>query len=333
MTPRAPTRARRAALAAAAAALLLPALPAIAQAPDAFPSKPIRWVAPYPAGGGLDAVTRMYANEMAPRLGKPLVVENRTGAGGTIGAAFVAKAPADGYTIMTIDSNSYATANLLYRNLPYESRKDIQLVSTLVRLPIVVAVSQGHPARSFGELLGKLKANPGKVSFATPGVGSPQHAFMELFQVRTGTSVLHVPYKAMPSLLTDLSTGQVEMALSDYGSIKPFIDSGKVRVLASATEARLPMLPNVPTFDEVGVKDYHVAIWHSLAVPTGTPTPVVERLAALASDAAKSPRIREQLAVIGGEPVALTGRAAADFGRQQVQLWESVLKPLNLRLD
>ena len=325
-------RARRALLAVTAAALL-PAAPALAQGTDVYPSKPIKWVAPYPAGGGLDAVTRMYANEMSPKLGQPLVIENRTGAGGTIGAAFVAKAPADGYTIMTIDSNSYATANLLYRNLPYESLKDIQLVSTLVRLPIVVAVSQNHPARSFGELLQKLKANPGKVSFATPGVGSPQHAFMELFQVRTGTTVLHVPYKAMPSLLTDLSTGQVEMALSDYGSIKPFIDSGKVRVLASATEARLPMLPSVPTFDELGVKDYHVAIWHSLAVPAGTPPAMVDRLAALAAEAARSPRIKEQLAVIGGEPVALTGQAAKDFGRRQVMLWESVLKPLNLRLD
>jgi tripartite-type tricarboxylate transporter receptor subunit TctC len=333
MPRRTAPRIRRALVIAAAAAFVLPTVPARAQGGDAFPTKPIKWVAPYPAGGGLDAVTRMYASEMAPQLGQPLVVDNRTGAGGTIGAAFVAKSPADGYTIMTIDSNSYATANLLYRNLPYQSLKDIQLVSTLVRLPIVLAVSQGHPARSFGELLQKVKASPGKVSFATPGVGSPQHAFMELFQVRTGSSVLHVPYKAMPSLLTDLSTGQVEMALSDYGSIKPFIDAGKVRVLASATQARLPMLPNVPTFDEVGVKDYHVAIWHSLAVPAGTPPHIVDRLATLASEAARSQKIREQLAVIGGEPIALTGQAARDFGRQQVALWESVLKPLNLRLD
>jgi tripartite-type tricarboxylate transporter receptor subunit TctC len=324
--------ARRALLAAVAAALL-PIGPALAQGADNYPSKPIKWVAPYPAGGGLDAVTRMYANEMAPKLGQPLVVDNRTGAGGTIGATFVAKSPADGYTIMTIDSNSYATANLLYRNLPYESLRDIQLVSTLVRLPIVLAVPQSHPARTFAQLQERMKASPGQVSFATPGVGSPQHAFMELFQVRTGTKVMHVPYKAMPSLLTDLSSGQVEVTVADYGSIKPFIDAGKVRVLASATEARLPVLPDVPTFDELGVKNYHVAIWHSLAVPAGTPPRIVERLAALAADAARTPQIKQQLAVIGAEPVALTGQAARDFGRGQVELWESVLKPLNLRLD
>jgi tripartite-type tricarboxylate transporter receptor subunit TctC len=316
-----------------AVALLTLPIVASAQSDTAWPTRPIKWIAPYPAGGGLDAVTRMYADQIAPKLGQPLVIENRTGAGGTIGAGFVAKAPADGYTIMTIDSNSYATANLLYRNLPYSSQKDIQLVATLVRLPIVIAVPPQHPARTLQQLLDKMKAEPGKVAFATPGVGSPQHAFMELFQVRTATKVLHVPYRAMPNLLTDLSSGEVEVALSDYGSIKPFIDAGKVRVLAAATDARLPMLPDVPTFDEAGVRNYTVAIWHSLAVPSGTPPRVVERLAALATEAGRSPQIKSQLAGIGAEPVVRTGQAALDFGRSQVELWESVLKPLNLRLD
>lgn len=326
--PRFPVR--RAAL---AAALLACSAAALAQPADGWPARPVKWVAPYPAGGGLDAVTRMYANEMAPKLGQPLVVENRAGAGGTIGAAFVAKSPADGYTVMTIDSNSYATANLLYRNLTYSSLKDIQLVATLVRLPIVIAVPPQHPARTLGQLLEKMKAEPGKVTFATPGVGSPQHAGMELFQVRTGTKVMHVPYKSMPSLLTDLSSGQIEVALSDFGSIKPFIDAGKVRVLAAATEARLPMLPEVPTFDEAGVRNYPMAIWHSLAVPAGTPARMVQRLAALAEEAGRSPQIRSQLAVIGAEPVVRTGQAASDFGHGQVEMWESVLKPLNLQLD
>jgi tripartite-type tricarboxylate transporter receptor subunit TctC len=322
---------RRAALALAAAVLLSSA--ALAQGTADYPAKPIKWVAPYPVGGGLDAVTRMYASEMAPKLGQPLVVDNRAGAGGTIGAAYVAKAPADGYTIMTIDSNSFATANLLYRKLPYNSLQDIQLVATLVRLPIVIAVARDHPAKNLNDLLQELKANPGRATFATPGVGSPQHAFMELFQVRTGTKAMHVPYKGMPSMLTDLSSGQVEIALSDFGSIKPFIESGKVRALAAATDARLPMLPDVPTFEELGIKDYKVAIWHSLAVPTGTPPRIVERLASLAVEAAKSPQIRQQLAVIGGEPIVLTGEAAGQFGSSQVALWESVLKPLDLRLD
>lgn len=315
--------------------LALGPLAAAAQAPaaDAWPARPIKWVAPYPAGGGLDAVTRMYANEIGPKLGQPLVVDNRTGAGGTIGAAYVAKSAPDGYTLMTIDSNSYATANLLYRNLPYDSHKDIQLVSTLVRLPIVLAVTPSHPAKDLQQLLALMKSRPGKVAFATPGVGSPQHAGMELFQLRTGTQVMHVPYKSMPNLLTDLSSGQVEVALSDYGSIKPFVDGGKVRVLASATEARLPMLPDVPTFDEAGVRDYPMAIWHSLAVPAGTPPAVVARLAALVEEAGRSPQIRSQLAVIGAEPITRSGQAAADFGNGQVAMWEAVLKPLNLQLD
>lgn len=316
-----------------AAGLALCALPAAGQDTDRWPGKPVKWVAPYPAGGGLDAVTRMYANEIAPKLGQPLVVDNRTGAGGTIGAAFVAKSAPDGYTIMTVDSNSYATANLLYRNLPYNSHKDLQLVSTLVRLPIVLAVTPAHPARNLQELLAIMRSTPGKVSFATPGLGSPQHAGMELFQLRTGTQVMHVPYKSMPNLLTDLSSGQVEVALSDYGSIKPFIDGGKVRVLASATDGRLPMLPQVPTFDEAGVRDYPMAIWHSLAVPRGTPPGVVARLATLVEEAGRSPQIRSQLAAIGAEPITRSGQAAADFGNAQVAMWESVLKPLNLRLD
>ncbi len=309
------------------------ALHAQAQVAEKYPQRPIKWLVPYAVGGGLDAVTRVYAAELAKHMDQPVIVDNRIGASGTIGIAAGAKAPADGYNLLSIDNNAYTTHSLFYKNLNYDAPRDLQIVATLARVPVVLAVPADHPAKTYQQFIEGALADAGRVSYASPGIGTPQHIGMELLQSRAGARMLHVPFKGAAAMLTDLAGGRVNVALSDYGSIKPFYDAGKVRLLAVATETRLPVLPNVPTFNEVGLRNFPISIWHAVTVPTGTPQAAVEALSARLEEASRSRSVREQLAAISADNFFQSGAKVAEFGRTQVEFWQGIVRPLNIRLD
>ena len=309
------------------------ALHAQAQTAEKYPQRPIKWLVPYAVGGGLDAVTRIYASELASHMDQPVIVDNRIGASGTIGIAAGVKAPADGYNLLSIDNNAYTTHSLFYKNLTYNAPRDLQIVATIARVPVVLAVAVNHPAKTYQQFIDGALADAGRMTYASPGVGTPQHIGMELLQSRTGARMLHVPYKGAAAMLTDLAGGQVQVALSDYGSIKPFYDAGKVRLLAVATENRLSALPNVPTFHEVGLRNFPISIWHAVTVPTGTPQSAVDALSARLEEASRSQAVREKLAAISAENFFQAGAMAAEFGRSQVEFWQNIVRPLNIRLD
>ncbi|UUX95317.1 tripartite tricarboxylate transporter substrate binding protein [Aquabacterium sp. J223] len=287
----------------------------------------------YPAGGGLDVMTRVVAEDMAKRLQQPIVVDNRSGAGGTLGTASVAKSPADGYTVMTIDMGGYTTAQHLYAGLSYLPPRDLQVVGTWAMLPFMLAVNANLPVKNYQEFVAHARAHPGKLNYGTSGVGNPLHISMELLQQRTGTKLVHVPYKAMVNMVADLASGEVQAAIGDYGSFKPFVQSGKVRLLAVATDSRLPHIPDVPTFSELGVKDYPISVWLALATPKGVPQQVVDRLTAALAETLQTQEVKDKFATFGVVPFFSSGPKAADFVRSQVTFWEGVVKPMNIRLD
>jgi tripartite-type tricarboxylate transporter receptor subunit TctC len=317
----------------AALVLAFSTLHAQAQTAEKYPQRPIKWLVPYPVGGGLDAVTRMYSNELASHMDQPVIVDNRVGASGTIGIAAAVKAPADGHNLLSIDNNAYTTHSLVFRNLTYNAPRDLQIVATLARVPVVLAVTADHPAKTYQQFIDSALADPGRVVYASPGIATPQHIGMELLQSRTGARMLHVPFKGAAAMLTDLAGGRANVALSDYGSIKPFYDAGKVRILAVATENRLPVLPNVPTFDEVGLRNFPISIWHAVAVPTGTPQSAIDALRARLEEASRSQSVRDQLAAISAESFFQSGAKVSEFARSQVEFWQGIVRPLNIRLD
>ena len=301
--------------------------------PATYPDKPIKWVVPVSAGGGMDAVTRIVSAGMATTLNQPIVVDNRAGAAGTIGTGYVAQSAPDGYTVLTIDNSNFTTAHLIFSKLAYTAPKDLKLVATLVRLPLVLAVPGDSPSKNFQEFIQSSKANPGKISYGSPGVGSPLHVGMELLQTRTGTTMQHVPYRGMGNILTDLSTGTIGAALVDFGSARSFAESGRIKILAVATENRLSQLPAVPTLDELEVKNLPISLWFAIAVPAGTPEAAVTRLARAAQQSVESPEAKSKFETIGAQVFVKTGSEVTAFGREQVVFWESVVKPMGIKLD
>lgn len=298
-----------------------------------YPDRLIKWVVPFAAGGGMDAITRFIATEMAPKLQQPIVIENRVGAGGTIGARFVVNEPADGYTILTIDGGGYTTAHLLRPNLSYSAPRDLRLVATLVQLPVLLVVGAGHPTKTFQEFIAFAKANPGMLDYASVGPGGQLHVGMEMLARRTDVKLNYVPFRSMGDILIQLSTGVIGAALVDYGSVKSFLDSGKVRALAAATEERLPMLSTVPTFGELGVTNLPISLWAALAAPKKTPDDVVDVLANGVQQALESPAVKVRMDAIGAQNFYRSGPAAIEFGREQGEFWAPLIKSMGLKLD
>ena len=301
--------------------------------PQAWPYKAVRLINPFPAGGGVDAFGRPIAAKLSQQLGQSFYVENMGGAGGTVGAAAAAKAAPDGYTFF-IGAIHHTIAESIYAKLPYNIEKDFEPVTVLAYVPNVVVIHPKHEGiKTLQGLIAYAKANPGKLNFGSAGNGTSHHLVGELFKLRTGTELVHVPYRGAGPMMQDLIAGNVDMAFDGMGTSAPQITAGKLRPLAVSTAQRSPFVPDVPTLKELGLADFEVTTWYALWAVKGTPKEIVDRMYREVATALALPDIRkiweQQGAVAGGEPPAEFARLV----RSEVQRWGKVVKDANVKID
>ncbi|WOB07327.1 tripartite tricarboxylate transporter substrate binding protein [Piscinibacter gummiphilus] len=299
---------------------------------DTWPSKPVRWVVAYPAGGGSDFLARQLAPQLGKQLGQTIVIDNRPGAAGIIGTDNAAKSPPDGYTIVTGDNGAMVFHSAMYKKLPYDP-KDLAPVGFMARFPLILAVNPGAGFTSGKQLLDELKKNPGKYSYASPGIGSPHHLAMELLKDRTKSFVVHVPYRGTALAVQDVISGQVPMMVLDTAAGLPQIRSAKVKALAVMSKKRIPSLPDVPTLDELGVKDFEVTAWQGLFVPKGTPADITTRLTAEMNKAIATPEVKAKLEDFGLEVTPSDGPALASFLQKETTFWHALIKERGLSAE
>jgi len=305
--------------------------PVMVQA-QSWPNKPVRWVVAYPAGGGSDFLARQLAPQLGKQLGQTLVIDNRPGAGGTIGTDNAAKSPPDGYTILTGDNGAMVFNSAMYRKLPYDP-KDFTPVGFMARFPLILAVNPNAGLNSAKELLDEVKKNPAKYTYASPGIGSPHHLAMELLKDRTKSFIVHVPYRGTALAVQDVISGQVPMMVLDTAAGLPQIRAGKVKALAVMSKKRLPSLPDVPTLDEIGIKDFEVTAWQGLFVPKGTPPDIVAHLSAEMNKAINVPEVKARLEEFGLEVTPSDGPALAAFVQKETTFWHALIKERNLSAE
>ena len=257
-----------------------------------YPDRPIKVVVPYKPGGGTDTVARAISQKLAEKWGQPVVIENKPGAGTTLGTDFVAKAPADGYTLLFSDSASFVINPHIYKTLPFDPLKDLDPIALAVRLAPVLATATNAPGKTVPELVSYAKDNPGKLTYASPGVGSYPHVAMEYLKYLAGIDMLHVPYRGSTPALTDLIGGRITMYMVTYSVFDALEKEGKVRIVATATKDRLPNRPDIPAIGE-SVKDYAINVWFGFAAPSGTPAPILDKIHRDVAEILKQPQFVE----------------------------------------
>ena len=308
-----------------ALALLLVACCAQAAVAQDYPSKPVKLVVPFPPGGSVDLVARLVGKSLQDSLKQPFVVDNKPGASGNIGAAFVAASPPDGYTLLVGSAGVFAANQYLYANPPLDPQKAFAPIMRIVDQPNILVVSPQSPAHSVKELIALAKARPGKVSFGSASVGSAQHFASEIFMQQAGVQMLHVPYKGGAPALTDLMGGQIDMLFDTSPTALPYVKSGKLRALAITSSQRSPLLPDVPTMKEAGLPAFEVVTWTGIAAPAGTPQPVIDKINA-AIKAALGGELSRQLAETSLIPVGDTPAAFREFIRKDAQSYEALVR-------
>ncbi|MGO4280671.1 tripartite tricarboxylate transporter substrate binding protein [Cupriavidus sp. RAF20_2] len=314
-------------------ALLAAAALVAGTAHAAYPDHPIRWIVPFPAGGAMDNIARTLGEDMSRTLGQAVVVENRPGAGGNIGAELVARAPADGYTLLIV-ANGMAVNPALYGKLGYDPVKDFAPVSLLAVVPnVLVANKAKTPAKTVAEVIASAKARPGKYTYASAGNGTSIHLAGELFTSMAQVDLLHIPYKGSGPAMTDLLGGQVDYMFDSITSAKPQIDSGKLTPIAVTTAKRSSALPNVPTLAEAGLPGYELSPWFAAFVPAKTPQPVIDALNKAMLEALKKPAVQQRLAGIGAEPIGSTPAALRDHLAKETTKWGALIKERGIRAD
>jgi tripartite-type tricarboxylate transporter receptor subunit TctC len=296
-----------------------------AAAADTYPSRPIRFIVPFPPGGGNDIVGRMVAAKLGEGLGQQVVVDNRGGAGGTLGTDMTAKAPADGYTIL-VNNISLAVNHTLFKKLPYDTLKDLAPVGLIGRQPNVVVVHPGVPAKSILDLLELARAKPGELNYGSGGVGTASHLATEMLRLMAKVDLVHVPYKGLGPALTDLIGGRVHVIISTMASALPHMKSGKLRPLAVTTARRSSFFPEVPTMNESGVAGYEFSTWYGLLVPARTPRAIVERLNAETRKALTSSSLTEQFLAQGLEAAVSSPQEFGAYLHSEVAKWAKVVK-------
>ncbi|WP_137895602.1 tripartite tricarboxylate transporter substrate binding protein [Ramlibacter sp. 2FC] len=323
---------RALAIASVAAAALAPATGVRAQPAPTWPSKPVTLVVTYPPGGGADTMARLIAPRLGEALGQPIVIENRPGAGGQIGAATVAKATPDGHTLM-LDASSFAVNPSLYPRLPYDSEKAFRPIGVIALFPNVLLVNAQVPAKNVAELTAAARARKDSVSFASSGNGSAQHLAGALFESAAKVDMVHVPYKGGGPALNDVIGGQVPVFFGNLASTLPHIQAGKLRALAVTAGKRSPILPEVPTLAEAGVPGAEVYEWNALFAPAGTPEAVIGQLSAALQKALDAPEVKARIAQLGGEIQKGGPDAARSFIHQQMALWARVVKARGIAIE
>jgi tripartite-type tricarboxylate transporter receptor subunit TctC len=303
-----------------------------AQSAGTYPNKPIVLVVTYPPGGGADAMARLVAPRMADVLKQSVVVENRRGASGQIGAASVARANPDGYTIM-LDASSFAVNPSLFKKLPYDSLKAFKPIGVIALFPNVVLVNSGFPAQSVKDLISASKKHTNAVAYASSGNGSAQHLAGALFETAAKVELLHIPYKGGGPALADVMAGHVPLFFGNLASSLPHIQSGKLRALAVTSAKRSPILPNVPTLAEAGIRDAEIYEWNAIFVPAGTPDAIVSKLSEALQMALEHNDVKARIAQLGGDMRYNSPNQAQSFIQEQVNLWARVIKERNITTD
>lgn len=314
----------------ASLSLCVAAPSAMAQA--AYPSKPITLVVTYPPGGGADAMARLIGPKMGEAMGQTIVIENKPGAGGQIGAAAVAKAAPDGYTLM-LDASSFSVNPSLYPKLPYDSAKAFLPVGVVALFPNVVLVNANFPAKNIADLMVAARKSKDAVSYASSGNGSAQHLAGALFESAAKVDMVHVPYKGGGPALNDVIGGQVPLFFGNLASTLQHVQSGKLKALAVTSEKRSSILPDVPTLSESGLKGTEIYEWNAVFAPANTPEPVMKKLASAFQQALESPEVKARVAQLGGEIQKGTPEQAKKFIEQQTSLWNRVTKERNITTE
>ncbi|MCR8957293.1 tripartite tricarboxylate transporter substrate binding protein [Variovorax sp. S2] len=322
---------RRTLLATLASGAAMAASP-FASAQD-YPTQLIKWVVPYPAGGGTDVIARTLAEAMRQALGQQIVIDNRPGASTNIGADLVAKSKPDGYTVMSADNAVLAFNEHLFGKLPFNPEKDFTYVGAIGKFPLALVVHPDFPAKNFKEFLAYVKANPGKVNYASPGNGSPHHLAMEMFKVRTGTFITHIPYRGAAPAMADVMGGQVPCMFLDLASGLPIMQGNKVRVLAIGSGARNKLLPNVPTLAEVGVPNTEVFAFQGVLGPAGLPPAAVAKLNSELNRAFSTPAVQKRFDDFGMEAMPGTPAQFEALARAESKRWGPIIKQAGIKLD
>ena len=305
---------------------------AFAQASANYPNKPVNLVVTYPPGGGADAMARLLAPKMSEALGQNVVVDNKPGASGQIGAAAVAKAAPDGYTLM-LDASSFAANPSLYRRLPYDPMKAFIPIGVVALFPNVVLVTANFSAQNVPDLISVAKKAKGSVSYASSGNGSAQHLAGALFESATGVDMIHVPYKGGGPALNDVIGGQVPLFFGNLASTLQHVQGGRLRALAVTSDKRSPMLPGVPTLSEAGVKGAEIYEWNAVFVPAGTPPAVIGKIASAFQHALDAPDVKQRIAQLGGELQRSSPEQAQAFIEQQVSQWGRIIRERNISVE
>ncbi len=292
------------------------AAPALAQAP--YPNRPVGVLVGYPAGGANDIIARTYGQRLQAKFNQPFIIENRGGAAGTVAAAAAARAAPDGYNLFMC-GGAHALAPALYRNLSYDIASDFRAVSLCASSAYVLVVHPSVPVQDIAGFIAHVRANPGRMNYASSGVGAPLHLAAVLFEKVTNTRMEHVPYQGDADALNDLIAGHVQLGFMSIASTKPHIDAGRLRALATTDAVRSPVLPDLPTLQEAGLRDYRVSTWWGLLAPKGTPEPIVQSLSAACTEAAQHPSVKDRLMQLGITAIGSGADHFQSFIREEVQ--------------
>lgn len=303
------------------------------QAAQGYPVKPIRFVVPYAPGGNTDILSRLLGQKLNEAWRQQVIIDNRAGAAGTVGAELVARAPADGYTIIMGTFGNIIVANSLYKSLKYDPLKDFAPVALVSLPPGILVEHPAVPAQNVRELIAYAKLNPGRLNYGSPGTGAWNHLFFELFNVSAGVAIVHVPYKGIAPAVIDLLGGQVQLAISAFPTALPHVKSGKLRALAVTSIKRSGLMADVPTIAESGLPGYEAAGWFGVLAPAGTPPSVVTKLNTEINRILELPEVKASLASDGAEPAGGSPAQMADSARAASIKWGKIIRELNIRTE
>jgi tripartite-type tricarboxylate transporter receptor subunit TctC len=303
-----------------------------AAAQDAYPSRPVKFILPFPPGGGTDILGRVISERLSASLGQPVVTENRGGAGGNVGAEAAAHSAPDGYTIVLV-APSLAISKTLYSKLNYDPVKDLAPISLVATVPNVMITNPAVEAKNLQEFIALARSRPGAMNYGSGGAGTSNHLAGELFNIVTGSKLVHVPYKGVNLAMQGVLAGEIHLVFIGIPAALPHIKAGRLRALALVAPQRSPALPEVPTAEEAGLKDFEVTTWYGVMAPAGTPRPIVSRLNAELVKIMHLPDVKERLAGMATDPLTSTPEEFAAYLRQEIAKWGDVVRRANLKAD